>query len=128
MERSPSSASTCLARARRERGQKRVPLPPASITGRKSIDSNMVETSYLTKTAVAQRCTDYFTRAEGARFEPPVRMRRETRRAGPARIPIPQYESFPTRCSESHRRWIADFHLGWTGKYEGAMPRPARML
>src|SRR5579872_3658280 len=37
MERSPSRASTCLARARRLRGQKRVPLPPAKIMGRKSI-------------------------------------------------------------------------------------------
>ncbi len=48
MDRSPSRASTCLARARRERGQKRVPLPPASITGRKSISFNMEETSYPT--------------------------------------------------------------------------------
>jgi len=31
MDRSPSSARTCLAWARRERGQNRVPLPPATI-------------------------------------------------------------------------------------------------
>src|SRR5215471_632922 len=41
MVRSPSSASTCLARALRLRGQKRVPLPPARIIGRKSIASDM---------------------------------------------------------------------------------------
>src|SRR6185312_12827831 len=54
MERSPSSASTCLARARRERGQKRVPLPPASITGRKSIGFGIEESSYPTNTNFAQ--------------------------------------------------------------------------
>src|ERR1039458_1670615 len=33
MVRAPSSASTCFARARLLLGQKRVPLPPARITG-----------------------------------------------------------------------------------------------
>src|SRR6266851_4562352 len=33
MVRTPSSANTCFARARRLRGQNRVPLPPARITG-----------------------------------------------------------------------------------------------
>src|SRR6185312_10192619 len=37
MVRSPSRARTCLARALRLRGQKRVPLPPARMMGRKSI-------------------------------------------------------------------------------------------
>src|SRR6185437_3761503 len=36
MVRSPSSASTCFARAFRLRGQKRVPLPPARMIGRNS--------------------------------------------------------------------------------------------
>ena len=54
IERSPSSASTCLARARRDRGQNRVPLPPASITGRKSIDFGMENTSYPTEARFAQ--------------------------------------------------------------------------
>ena len=54
MERSPSSASTCLARARRERGQNRVPLPPARITGRKSIDFDIEDTSYWTSGTFAQ--------------------------------------------------------------------------
>src|SRR5208283_3080875 len=53
MERSPSRARTCLACARRERGQKRVPLPPARITGRKSISFDIDETSYPTKTRFA---------------------------------------------------------------------------
>src|SRR5665213_3778768 len=56
MERSPSRASTCLARARRERGQKRVPLPPARITGRKSIGFDIERTSYPTDTTFAQCC------------------------------------------------------------------------
>src|SRR5580700_3198280 len=60
MERSPSRASTCLARARRERGQKRVPLPPANITGRKSIAFNIEETSYATKITFAQGKANYF--------------------------------------------------------------------
>src|ERR1700691_6093407 len=60
MERSPSRARTCLARARRERGQKRVPLPPAKITGRKSIAFNIEETSYRTKITFAQGGTNYF--------------------------------------------------------------------
>src|SRR6185437_15653937 len=54
MERSPSSARTCLARARRERGQKRVPLPPANIIGRKSIDFGIEEPSYRTNANFAQ--------------------------------------------------------------------------
>src|SRR5271157_202597 len=54
MERSPSKAKTCLARARRERGQKRVPLPPARITGRKSIGFDIEHTSYPTNTRFAQ--------------------------------------------------------------------------
>src|SRR5580692_9117580 len=54
MERSPSSAKTCLARARRERGQNRVPLPPARITGRKSTDFGIEVTSYSTETTFAQ--------------------------------------------------------------------------
>jgi hypothetical protein len=33
MEPSPCKVSTCLARALRLRGQNRVPLPPAKITG-----------------------------------------------------------------------------------------------
>jgi hypothetical protein len=60
MERSPSSANTCLARARRERGQKRVPLPPARITGRKSIAFNIEETSYRTEITFAQGRANYF--------------------------------------------------------------------
>src|ERR1035441_6641099 len=63
MERSPSRANTCLARARRERGQKRVPLPPARITGRKSIGFDIEDTSYWTGTTFAQ-CSRYFLPAE----------------------------------------------------------------
>jgi hypothetical protein len=59
MERSPSSANTCLARARRERGQKRVPLPPASITGRKSIDFDIEDTSYR-RTRMFAQCRYHF--------------------------------------------------------------------
>src|SRR5580658_5592651 len=59
MERSPSRASTCLARARRERGQKRVPLPPARITGRKSIDFDIEDTSYRRNGMFAQ-CAYHF--------------------------------------------------------------------
>src|ERR1700733_8154156 len=54
MERSPSRASTCFAWARRERGQKRVPLPPARITGRKSIELGMENPSYSTEGRFAQ--------------------------------------------------------------------------
>src|ERR1700749_3146997 len=54
MERSPSSARTCFACARRERGQKRVPLPPARITGRKSIALGMENSSYPTEGVFAQ--------------------------------------------------------------------------
>src|ERR1039458_6724282 len=61
MERSPSRASTCLARARRERGQKRVPLPPARITGRKSIGFGIERTSYPTDTTFAQCCPTHTT-------------------------------------------------------------------
>jgi hypothetical protein len=60
MERSPSSARTCLARARRERGQNRVPLPPARITGRKSIDVDIEKLSYPTRITFAQRRANYF--------------------------------------------------------------------
>src|SRR5580704_9010951 len=60
MERSPSSASTCLARARRERGQKRVPLPPARMTGRKSTAFGIEELSYPTGVWFAQVRSYYF--------------------------------------------------------------------
>src|ERR1035441_10015301 len=56
MERSPSSARTCLAWARRERGQKRVPLPPARITERKSTDFGIEHTSYASNYTFAQAC------------------------------------------------------------------------
>ena len=61
MERSPSSARTCLARARRERGQKRVPLPPARITGRKSIGFDIEETSYSTEHNVCTVLNELFS-------------------------------------------------------------------
>src|SRR5271157_3756648 len=72
MERSPSKAKTCLARARRERGQKRVPLPPARITGRKSIGFDIAETSYRTNTRFAQREMKLFLEGNRGCAAPPL--------------------------------------------------------
>jgi hypothetical protein len=53
-----------LARARRDRGQKRVPLPPARITGRKSIAFDIEETSYSTDMTFAQYWGEVFSKGE----------------------------------------------------------------
>jgi hypothetical protein len=66
MELSPCNASTCLARALRLRGQNRVPLPPAKITGANfgpaklspAADINTYLTLYRMPTAIQEANPD----------------------------------------------------------------------